>query len=192
MICSGTCIIIDKSYKILGMIWRAFGKSNSVITKAKLYTSLIRSQLAYCSIIWCPYLIQDIIKLESIQRRATKFIMNDYTSDYKSCLLYLNLLPLMYVFEITDIIFLVKSFKFPSASFNINNYVSFSTTRSSGVKLIHNSSSTNKLRNHYFIRICRLWNAIPIISLNLSVSIIKKHVKVFFWNHFITNFDAEQ
>ena len=126
--------ILDKSYKILGMIRRAFGKSNSVITKAKLYTSLIRSQLAYCSIIWRPYLIQDIIKLESIQRRATKFIMNDYTSDYKSRLLHINLLPLMYVFEITDIIFLVKSFKFPSASFNINNYVSFSTgttTRSS-------------------------------------------------------------
>ena len=93
--------ILDKSYKILGMIRRAFGKSNSVITKAKLYTSLIRSQLAYCSIIWRPYLIQDIIKLESIQRRATKFIMNDYTSDYKSRLLHLNLLPLMYVFEIT-------------------------------------------------------------------------------------------
>ena len=117
--------ILDKSYKILGMIRRTFGKSNSVITKAKLYTSLIRSQLAYCSIIWRPYLIQDIIKLESIQRRATKFIMNDYTSDYKSRLLHLNLLPLMHVFEITDIIFLVKSFKFPSASFNINNYVSF-------------------------------------------------------------------
>ena len=27
--------ILDKSYKILGMIRRAFGKSNSVITKAK-------------------------------------------------------------------------------------------------------------------------------------------------------------
>ena len=169
MICSGTCTII---------IFLIFGKSNSVITKAKLYTSLICSQLAYCSIIWRPYLIQDIIKLESIQRRATncKFIMNDYTLDYKSRLLHINLLPLMYVFEITDIIFLVKSFKFPSASFNINNYVSFSTgttTRSSGVKLIHNSSSTNKQRNHYFIRICRLWNVIPIINLNLSVSINK-------------------
>ena len=90
--------ILDKSYKILGMIRRTFGKSNSVTTKAKLYTSLIRSQLAYCSIIWRLYLIQDIIKLESIQHRATKFIMNDYTSDYNSCLLHLNLLPLMYMY----------------------------------------------------------------------------------------------
>ena len=99
--------------------------------------------------------------------------MNNYTSDYKSRLLHLNLLPLMYIFEITDIIFLAKSFS--SKSFNINNYGSFSTgttTSSSGVKLIHNSSSTNKQRNHYFIRICRLWNVVPIINLNLSVSII--------------------
>ena len=63
--------------------------------------------------------------------------MNDYKSDYKAHLLCLNLLPLMYIFEIADIIFLVKSLKFPSESFNINNYVSFlagSATRSSGVK----------------------------------------------------------
>ena len=96
----------------------------------------------------------------------------------------------MFIFEITEIIFLVKSFKFPTESFNINNYVSFSTgttTRSSGIKLMHNSSSTNKQRNHYFIRICCLWNVIPTINLNFSVSIIKIH---FFWNHFIINFDA--
>ena len=69
--------VLDKSYKTLGMIRQAFGQSNSVITKAKLYTSLVCSQLAYCSIIWCPYLVQDTNKFELIQHRATKFIMND-------------------------------------------------------------------------------------------------------------------
>ena len=119
--------------------------------------------------------------------------MNDYKSDYKAHLLCLNLLPLMYIFEIADIIFLVKSLKFPSESFNINNYVSFlagSATRSSGVKLIHNSSSTNKQRNYYFIKICCLWNSIPILNLNMLVSIIKNHLKTYFWNHFIANFDS--
>ena len=103
--------------------------------------------------------------------------MNDYISDYKTCLLHLNLPPLMYIFEITDIIFLAKSLKFPSKSFNVNNYVSFSAgsaTRSSGVKLIHNSSSTNKQKNHYFIRICRLWNSLPILDQYLSSKIISK------------------
>ena len=98
----------------------------------------------------------------------------------------------MYIFEISDIMFLVKSFKFPSDSFNINNYISFSTgvTRSSGVKLVHNSSSTNKERSHYFVRVCRLWNCLPIIDLNLSIQTIKKHLKIYLWNHFIANFEA--
>ena len=153
--------ILDKSYKTLGVIRQAFSRFNSITTKTKLYTALVRSQLTYCSVIWHPYLAQDINKIKLIQCRATKFIMNDYISDYKTRLLYLNLLPLMFIFEINDIC-LVKSLKFPSESFNINNYVSFSVgsaTRSSGVKVIHNSSSMNKQRNHYFIKICRLWNS---------------------------------
>ena len=175
---------------MLGVIRQAFSRFNSITTKAKLYTALVRSQLTYCSVIWHPYLIQDINKLESIQCRATKFIMNNYKSDYKTRLLHLNLLSLMYIFESTDIIFLVKSLKFPSESFNINNYVSFSAgsaTRSSGVKLIHKSLSTSKQRNHYFIRICHLWNLIPILDLNMPVPIIKNHLKTYFWNHFIAN-----
>ena len=61
------------------------------------------------------------------------------------------MLPLMYIFEISDIMFLIKSLKSPSISFNINHYISFSTsgTRSSGTKLIHNISFTNKHRNHF-------------------------------------------
>ena len=77
--------ILDKSYKMLGVIRRtAFSRFNSITTKAKLYIALVRSQLTYCSIIWRPYLVQDINKLESMQRRATKFIMNDYKSDNKT------------------------------------------------------------------------------------------------------------
>ena len=138
---------------MLGVIRRTFNKSNSITTKIKLYTSLIRSQLTYCSIIWRPYLIQDITKFEQIQRRATKYILNDYSSDYKTHLLHLRLLPLMYILKISDIMFLIKSLKFPSASFDIKHYISFSSssTRSSGTKLIHISSSTNKHRNQYFV-----------------------------------------
>ena len=101
------------------------------------------------------------------------FNLNDYSFNYKSRLLHLKLFPLMYIFEISDIIFLVKSLKFPSISFNINHYISFSTsgTQSSGTKLLHNIPSTNKHRNHYFNRIYRLWNA---IDLNMSMQNIKK------------------
>ena len=52
------------------------------------------------------YLIKDILLLERIQRRATKFTLNNYTTDYKSRLTELKLLPLMHLFELQDILFL--------------------------------------------------------------------------------------
>jgi len=59
-------------------------------------THLLDLKLTYCSQIWHPYLLKDITTIEQLQRRATKFICNNYTIDYKQCLLNLNMLPLMY------------------------------------------------------------------------------------------------
>ena len=42
------------------------------------YTTLVRSLLDYGSIIWDPYLKQDIDKLERVQRRAACLITGDY------------------------------------------------------------------------------------------------------------------
>ena len=59
----------------------------------------------YCSQLWRPNLIKDIFSLERVQRRATKYILSDYSTDYKSRLINLKLLPLMYIYELNDIIF---------------------------------------------------------------------------------------
>ena len=65
----------------------------------------------YCSPVWCPHFIKDILSTETVQRRATKYILNDFSSDYKSRLTKLNLLPLMMQLEINDIIFLSRILK---------------------------------------------------------------------------------
>ena len=49
-----------------------------------LYLSLVKSHLTYCSQLWRPKLIKDMKSLEKVQRRATKYILNDYVSDYKA------------------------------------------------------------------------------------------------------------
>ena len=67
--------IIPKSYKMLGLLRRYFSKFHSPAVKKTLYLSLVRSQITYCSVIWRPYLIEDIVNFERIQRRATKFII---------------------------------------------------------------------------------------------------------------------
>ena len=74
--------LASKAYKYLGLLRRAFSCCHSMRAKCILYTTLVRSQLSYCSQLWNPYLIKDTVMLERIQRQATKFILRDYDSDY--------------------------------------------------------------------------------------------------------------
>ena len=64
--------ITCNAYRILGLLRRSFSAINNIITRKRLYISLVRSQLLYGSQIWKPALIKDIKSLEQIQRRATK------------------------------------------------------------------------------------------------------------------------
>ena len=118
-------------------------------------------------------LIKDIKKLEKPQRRATKFILGYHLSglDYKDRLIQLNLLPLMYFFELADIMFLVNSLKNPSDHFNILNYVQMQDqhTRSSDKpSLKHIRCSSNQFQHFYFNRLPRLWNKLPAVDLSES------------------------
>jgi len=52
--------------------------------KNKLHLSTVQPILTNCSLVWRAYLIteSDINSLERVQRRATKYILNDFNSDY--------------------------------------------------------------------------------------------------------------
>ena len=152
---------------MLGLLKRTFSSTNSIKTKKQLYLSLVRSQLSYGSQLWRPMLLKDILSLEKIQRRATKFILPQTTSPmtYKERLVYLNILPLMYHLELADVMFFVNSYKNPSSRFNIskNATVVTGTTRSSdSLSLKHNYCRTNLLRHFYYNRLPRLWNGLQV------------------------------
>ena len=68
------------------------------------------------------FLIKDILK---VQFRATKFILGDYSMDYKLRLTNLKLLPLMYIYELTDILFAIKSFKNHTIRFDVSQHSQF-------------------------------------------------------------------
>ena len=141
--------ITSRAFKVLGLLRRVFSGSVSVSAKCSLYTSLVRSQLLYCSPVWHPYLLRDIRCLELVQRRATKFITNNPVMDYRNRLIHLKLLPLMMEYEIADIMFLVKSIKFPSDHFRFCDYFQFCshpTRGSSNLKLKHSLCRTVKDR----------------------------------------------
>ena len=85
--------------------------------------SLMRTSLMYGSTIWCPNR-GDMKLLEGVQRRATKYILNDYTSDYKTRLKKTELLPLNYYKEFRDMCFMYKCIH-GFYKLDINDFIQF-------------------------------------------------------------------
>ena len=56
-------IITARAYKVLGLICQTFSSCHSTTTMTKLYVSLVCSQLFYCTQIWRPHLMKDILNL---------------------------------------------------------------------------------------------------------------------------------
>ena len=186
--------LASQAYKLIGLLRRTFQSTDSISAKKQLYTSLVRPRLLYCSQLWRPHLIKDILRLEKIQRRVTKFILNDYVSDYRSRLSQLNLLPLMSEFELNDMMFCIKCLKFPARHFDINQFITFSanSTRSgTHGRMTHSHSSSNISRHSYFLRLPRLWNSFPPVDINQSLSSIKSRLMNVLFHHFTSHFNPD-
>ena len=171
--------ITSRAYKCLYLLKRTFN-THATASKKLLYISLVRSQLIYCSQLWWLYLLKDIITLERIQRRATKFIQNHYQSIYRFRLVKLHLLPLLYLFELYDIIFAIKSLKNLTISFSIYNFIQFhlSSSRLSHANKLIQHRSTNLAMHHFFFnRVPRLWNVLPIIDMSLPTTTLISRLK---------------
>ena len=114
--------ISTKAYNSLHLIRQTPSSSASVSLKKMLYLSLVRSHLTYCCQLWRLHFLKDIANLERIQRRATKHILNKYTTNYKDRLITLNLLPLMFWFDLQDLMFLLNCLIDPEDNINIYRY----------------------------------------------------------------------
>ena len=151
-----------------------------------LYCALVRPKLEYGSNLWSPYTSKHRTLLENTQRRATKFMLN-YPKNltYKERLIELNLLPLEYRREISDLIFFFKSkvglvttdlrkflctFKprYRTRNYDPNNYY---------LTYVHNQ---DYYRHSYFIRTVDLWNSLPSeIKSPTSLNLFKTAFSIF-------------
>ena len=91
-------ITLTKNLKWNSQITKTTKKANSTLAflrrnlqslpldcRKSAYTTLVRSLLDYGSIVWDPYLKQDIDKLEGIQRQAARLITGDYKTGEEFC-----------------------------------------------------------------------------------------------------------
>ncbi|XP_055522955.1 uncharacterized protein LOC129717137 [Wyeomyia smithii] len=67
--------IIAKASRQLGLIIRMTRDFRNIHCLVSLYNSLVRSCLEYCCPVWVPYYNNSIHRIESIQRRFTRFAL---------------------------------------------------------------------------------------------------------------------
>ena len=90
-----------RARKLLGYIQRnaKFTINTCTSVRRTLYVGLVRPHIGYATQVWASQSIELISKLESIQRRATKFILRlpfPTSIDYRTRLQSLKLLPITY------------------------------------------------------------------------------------------------
>ena len=96
---------VMRTNRTLGLLKRICKEMRDPNIRKLLYCALVRPKLEYGSNLWSPYTSKDRALLENTQRRATKVMLN-YPKNltYKERLIELNLLPLDYRREISDLI----------------------------------------------------------------------------------------
>ena len=93
---------------VLGLSFRDLEEVLALSFRDTLYCSLVRSNLEYCSVVWCPFTKRNVNKLEIIQRRATRFILK-LNEPYDVGLSKLNLLTLEQRRFVVAVTFLFKA-----------------------------------------------------------------------------------
>jgi hypothetical protein len=164
--------ITSKANQVSGMIKRSIGYNAPSSVKLQLYISLCRSKLENCSQVWSPQTKGNILTIESVQRKFTKYILN-YQPDlsYTERCTKLQLLPLSFRREIADLTFLYKCLHgLIDVDFThiLQFYTNSSHTRSQQCtnRLKPILVRTESFQSFYFNRAIFLWNSLPSAARN--------------------------
>ena len=69
--------VISKANQMLGLISRNLRRSSQKI-RQQAYISLVRPRMEYCASVWNPFTAKSISKIEAVQRRAARFVLQRY------------------------------------------------------------------------------------------------------------------
>jgi hypothetical protein len=177
-------IILSKDLKWKHQVQKAANKANSMLGVLKrtfshwtpetvkiLYTTFVRPHLEYASSAWSPYQKQDIIRLENVQRRATKLVPSLRNLNYEKRLEIIGLSSLSDRRQRGDAIQLFKLInKFNSVEWYHPNLITNSLNTQGPASAIrgHNQRYQRQFtrncpsREHFFSnRTIPIWNSLP-------------------------------
>ena len=113
-----TNFLVAKANQKFGLLRRTCYFVKNVRRRRALYLVLIRSIFEHCPIVWRPGSTVAVDKLENVQKRAMKWVLNDYSSWSPEMYLIkcksLDILPISARFDLHDLYFFHSVFyEFP-------------------------------------------------------------------------------
>ena len=164
---------------MLGVLRRTCPLIKNTRVRRSLYLSLVKCHLNYATELWSPSQISLKRKIESVQRRVTRWILQQRKREqsYKDRLVTLNLIPLCYDREIKDLVLFYKAL-YGYIELDISKFVSFvpnGRTRSSHVTTLKTPfCRTSTFQSSYFNRIVKLWNNLIVATRLNSLSSLRQ------------------
>jgi len=168
--------ITVKAHQRANAILRCFAsRDNKLLVRA--FTTYVRPLLEYNSVVWSPYLKQDIERLENVQRRFTKRLVGLKHVEYAERLQRLNLHSLELRRLRSDLIWCYK-IVFGLVRLNFGDFLKFcpvSTTRGHPYKLY--TSHCTSIRSRFFAhRVIKAWNSLPQSTNFSSLAAFKRSI----------------
>ena len=155
--------ITKKATKLLNLCCRNLHMCSAEV-KTMAYNSIVRPHLEYASGCWNPHTKSNIDKVEAVQRRAARFVLNYYDYSPNSDLTgkiqnTLKWPPLQHRRAIND---LCLFYKIRNSLVNI----SFPSIVAASTRHVHRFNYIQSLHSEaykyqFFVRTVRLWNVIP-------------------------------
>ena len=200
--------LYSKANQRLGLLKRTCHFVNNTAKRRVLYLTMVRSIFEHCPVIWQPSSKTVISRLESLQKRAIKWINQDISPSYSSneqlyhihCK-HLNILPVQYRFVYHDlklfhlIIHNFSCIKLPAYMHFFQGGSRLRFTHLDHLSIIsdiiprgHITDSTSKrgFSSSYFYRSHLLWNRLPLIIREIiRPSVFKAKLIDYIWNEYI-------
>jgi hypothetical protein len=170
--------IVSTAKQRSSLIFRAFLTRESKFLIIA-YKSFILPLLEYCSPIWSPHSVGDILLLEGVQRGYTKRIPGLENMSYDARLKALDMITLELRRLHFDLTFCYKLLNGLIGGVPDNYGLVLSTRKSRGnsFKLVINNSRVDARKYFFSSRICEPWNSLPdCVVLSDNVNLFKRQL----------------
>ena len=157
---------VNKANQIWGTIKRTFKHMSPYIFK-KIFCAQVRSHLEYAIQFWAPHYRKDINTIESVQRRATKYIPGFKELSYTDRLKKLDIPTLAYRRLRGSMIEVYKMFNTYDSDVATKFTTRKTTTRGHDFKIFTKTAKKTHPKHHSFHqRVVNPWNSLPAATVN--------------------------